>query len=254
MINIFEKYTRNLKGKIGIYYKNLVSGQVVELNGGESFTSASIIKIPLLIETLRQYKEGIIDIYQRVELSDEYKVASSGVLNTLDAGIKLSIKDIYTLMIVVSDNTATNMLIDIVGLDSTNKTMKKLGYEKIELNRKMMDQVAASRGLENYVAPYEIGDILEKIYRGQMIDEEMSREMERVLKLQKVRYKMPFLVDKKIEIAHKTGENPGVTHDVGIIYANKPFIFSFYSNDTDVGEAEAALRIIARELSIENSK
>ncbi len=253
MISIFKEYIKDLDGKIGIYYKNLVSGEVLEINSKEVFTSASIIKIAILIETLRQSKDGEIDLTKRVKLLDEYKVGSSGVLNTLDAGIEVSIKDLYTLMIVVSDNTATNMLADIIGLESVNKTMKKLGYENIEFNRKMMDEVGAKKGIDNYVSPVEIADILEKVYRGQLINQEISEEIERVLKMQKVKYKIPYLLDKSIAIGHKTGENPGVTHDAGIIYTKEPFIFVFFSNDTNVIEAEKVMQLIVKELSVENS-
>lgn len=169
-------------------------------------------------------------------------------------GLELRIKDLYTLMIVVSDNTATNILIDILGMDNINDTMERLGYKTIKLNRKMMDFCKLDQGIDNYISPKEISNILEKIYLGEILDQEMSKEMERVLKLQKMNHKIPYLIDGYVDIAHKTGENQGVTHDAGIIYTKNPFILSFFSNDTDVQKAEKFIREIAYELYLENNR
>ena len=164
----------------------------------------------------------------------------SSDLAYLDGGLEPTIRDLYVLMIILSDNTATNILIDLVTMDSVNQTMRELGYRNIVLERKMMDLEALEAGLNNYVSPDEIGDILEKIYLGQLIDPDLSAEMVRVLKLQQVNYKLPYLIDDDVEIAHKTGENRGVSHDVGIVYSRRPFIFGFYSNNVNVIEAEEA--------------
>lgn len=198
-----------------------------------------------MIEVLRQAREGRLDLNRRIRLEDDQRTESCGALAYLDGGLEPTIRDLYVLMIILSDNTATNILIDLVTMDSVNQTMRELGYRNIVLERKMMDLEALEAGLNNYVSPDEIGDILEKIYLGQLIDPDLSAEMVRVLKLQQVNYKLPYLIDDDVEIAHKTGENRGVSHDVGIVYSRRPFIFGFYSNNVNVIEAEEALRNIA---------
>lgn len=198
-----------------------------------------------MIEVLRQAREGRLDLNRRIRLEDDQRAESCGALAYLDGGLEPTIRDLYVLMIILSDNTATNILIDLVTMDSVNQTMRELGYRNIVLERKMMDLEALEAGLNNYVSPDEIGDILEKIYLGQLIDPDLSAEMVRVLKLQQVNYKLPYLIDDDVEIAHKTGENRGVSHDVGIVYSRRPFIFGFYSNNVNVIEAEEALRNIA---------
>lgn len=198
-----------------------------------------------MIEVLRQAREGRLDLNRRIRLEDDQRAESCGALAYLDGGLEPTIRDLYVLMIILSDNTATNILIDLVTMDSVNQTMRELGYRNIVLERKMMALEALEAGLNNYVSPDEIGDILEKIYLGQLIDPDLSAEMVRVLKLQQVNYKLPYLIDDDVEIAHKTGENRGVSHDVGIVYSRRPFIFGFYSNNVNVIEAEEALRNIA---------
>jgi beta-lactamase class A len=106
--------------------------------------------------------------------------------------------------------------------------------------------------MENYFSPSEIGDLLENIYRGKLISEDICEEVKEILKLQQINSKIPHLIPGDVEIAHKTGEDDGITHDVGIIFSEKPFILCCASNNTDVVLAEEAIRKISL-LCYENS-
>ena len=242
----------SVPGKIGFYYKDLKSDKCISFNEDERFLAASIIKLPILVETLRQREEGILEKDMKVKVLKSDKVPSCGALNYLHDEIEVTIEDLYTLMIILSDNTATNMLMNILGIDNVNKTILDLNLSNTKLSRLLYDSQGKKEGKENYFSPKDIGELLERVYKGKMINKYISEEMQRVMKMQLMDSKMPYLLPEDLEIAHKTGEDTGISHDVGIVYSKNPFIFCFASNGTNVPMAEDALRRIAL-LCYENS-
>jgi beta-lactamase class A len=139
-----------LDGVLGIALKDLSTGKTFLLNEREVFPQASSIKIAVLYEVFKQAEEGRLELDELVALEESRKVEGSGVLFHLGRpSLSLSIRDLAVLMIVLSDNTATNLLIDKVGLEAVNKRMDALGLPKTRLRRKMMDLKAAAEGREN---------------------------------------------------------------------------------------------------------
>jgi len=188
------------------------------LKSKEVFQSASLIKIPILLSILLANHKGEIDILQQITITSENKVGGSGVLQTLSNGLTLSVKDLMTLMIIVSDNIATNLLIDLLGMEAINTAFKELGLKQTKLNRKMMDFAAIKEGKDNQTTPEEIVHCLKLVNEfnehfgidGQNIAKEM-------LKHQQFREKLPALVDEdKILVMNKTGELSNVEHDCAI--------------------------------------
>ena len=141
------------------------------------------------------------------------------------------------LMILISDNTATNMLIDVIGIEAINDFMASKHANKSILSRKMFDTGSGNQGLENVISLEETGAFFRELYTGEMISQRASFEMSSILQNQQITYKIPFFL-RNIPIAHKTGEDIGIANDVGIIFAKKPYIFCFASNNTDVPKAE----------------
>ncbi|MBU5438580.1 class A beta-lactamase-related serine hydrolase [Tissierella sp. MSJ-40] len=235
----------SLEGEIGFYYKDLKTGKEIKYKEDEPLIAASIIKIPILIEILRQIEEGRLKKDQKVKVQREDKMPSCGALTYMHNGLEVTIEDLYTLMIIHSDNTATNMLIKISGMENINNTMKNLGLKKSKLNRLLFDSEEQKKGKENYITSFEMGILLEKMNSYRLISENISKEIDRVLKLQRLNHKIPYLIPNNIEIGHKTGEDSGITHDVGVVYSKNPFIFCFTSNKTNVIQAETILREMA---------
>lgn len=236
---------KEVPGKVGFYYRDLKTGKSISYNEDNQFIAASLIKVPILVETLKQIEEGKLEKNRIVSVADSDKVPSCGALNYMHTGLEVTIQDLYTLMIILSDNTATNIMINILGMDNINKTMHDLGLTNIKLNRLLFDAEEQRKGKENYISPRDIGLLLEKIYNNEVINEEICGEIQRVLKMQLLNAKIPHLLPRNVEIGHKTGEDTGITHDVGIIYSEDPFILCFTSNETDVPKAEDAMRRIA---------
>lgn len=237
-----------LPGKIGFYYKNLVTGEVITYQEDESFLAASVIKLYIMAEAVRQCKEGILTKDDLVVIDKAKCVPSCGALTYMHDGLEVTIQDLYTLMIILSDNSATNFLIDILGEEAINDGIRALGHEKTQLNRKMYDTEKSARGIQNYVCPIELGEFLEHLYHGEVFDADSSEHMLSVMKDQRLNGKIPFHIHTLPEhgrIAHKTGEDTGITHDVGIVYAKQPFVLVFLGNETDVARYEREMADIS---------
>lgn len=229
-----EGYLKGIPGKLAVYCKNLVTGEILDYNGDIPMMAASVIKIPVLIETFRQIQAGMLKKDQLYVLEEGDKLPSCGCLNRMHAGLNLTIQDLYNLMIILSDNTAANILIRLLGgTEEINGSLAKMGYQTCRVNRFLFDSEASDKGIENYVSGREIGDMLEKMYRGKMIDRKSSEEMLEIMKSQRLKNKIPFYFQGCVPIAHKTGEDDGITHDVGIIFGSQPFILCCMSNETD---------------------
>ena len=237
-------------GHVAMYYQPLDGGCALMMNETMPMLAASVIKIPIMVEAFRQFESGRISPEETHRLEDSEKMPSCGALNRMHAGLEVTMRDLVELMIILSDNTATNILIDRLGIEHVNDTMKGLGLKQTVLRRKLFDREGKARGLENTVGARDIGMLLEKMYRGTLVSETASAQMLDILKSQKLNGKMPFyLHEYGIPIAHKTGEDDGITHDVGIIYTRKPFILCMLSNETDVTTYERLIQNIARELA-----
>lgn len=229
-----EELLQNIPGKLSVYYKNLVTGETFGINESLPMMAASVIKIPIMVETFHQFRTGEHKKEELYVLKETDKRPSCGCLNRMHAGLNLTIEDLYNLMIILSDNSATNILIELLGgMERINEDIRRMGYETIRVNRLLFDAEASARGIQNYVSAVEIGDMLEKMFRGEMIDREASEDMLDVLKEQRLNNKFPFHFREKVIIAHKTGEDEGITHDVGVFYAKQPFILCCMGNETD---------------------
>jgi len=245
--NIVEQM-KSFSGKIGFYYKNLVTGDTLRFQEDMPLQAASVIKIPILIEVFSRLELGNINKIDTFTITKEDKLPSCGALTYMHDGLKVTLEDLYTLMIILSDNTATNLLIKHLGMEQINKTLDKLGLKQTKINRLLFDSEQSAMGVQNYISAGEMGDLLEKMYLGELISPEASAEMLRILKNQRLNGKVPFFVPSNIDIAHKTGEDDGITHDVALVYAPQPFIVCFCANEVEVPVFERMMQNITAEL------
>ncbi len=239
---------REIPGKIGFYYKNLVTGEEWELNPMLPLMAASVIKIPVLVDVFTQLEAGKANKNEIYEIKAQDKLPSCGALNYMHNGLTVTLADLYTLMIILSDNTATNILIKKFGMENVNRCMRDLNLRVTTVNRLLFDAAEAANGKENYISAKEIGTLLEKMYRGELVSPNASAEMLTILKDQRLNGKMPFYFTGEVKIAHKTGEDSGITHDVGIVFAPQPFVVCFCSNEVDVPRFESAIQRITKML------
>jgi len=246
---LINSYLGAVPGKVGFYYKNLVTGETVKYNEKAIFFAASIIKLPIFAHIMEQAYLGTADLNEKIRISHDEYMPSCGAVNLFEEEPVLTLKTLCNMMIALSDNTATNVLINKFGIDSINEGFRRAGFEKTHIERLLFDEEAAAEGKANYFVPEEIGIFLEKLYEGKFVNREVSDEILRVLKMQNINHKIPGLMEERYEVAHKTGEATGITHDVGIVYSENPFIIVFASNETDVGCMEHLMRQISLEFT-----
>lgn len=239
---------KSLPGSIAFYYEDLVSGKKVSFNENSPIIAASVIKLFVLAEILARINEGDFSKNDEYILRDEDKLPSCGALSYLHSGISLTLEDLYVAMIIHSDNTATNVLIKLLGIDRINARMRSLGCVDSSLNRLLFDSEASSKGIENRVSACDAALLLRLVYKGEFISKECSNEFISILKKQRLNGKIPFFIGRYCPIAHKTGEDRGISHDVGIVLAEKPFILCFLSERTDVPEFERFIQDAARDI------
>ena len=236
----------SLKGDIGFAACDPEENECISYHPDAPIQAASVIKLFVMAEAFRQREAGLFDFEAPVTVREENHLPSCGALTYMRAPLTLPWGDLVTLMIILSDNTATNMLIDRLGMDSINAMIDSLGMKNTRLRRKLWQSELSRQGIQNTVSAGDTNLFLLKLYREELVSPAASREMLSILLNQRLNGKMPFYLHSRgIRCAHKTGEDDGITHDVGIIFADRPVIFSFLSEHTDVPEAETALQKLA---------
>jgi len=197
--------------------------------------AASVIKLAVMLEACRRFEDGTLSKDEIVSVRPEDKKPSCGALTYMHDGVQATLLDLVTLMIIVSDNTATNLMIDRLGIDNVNSTLDSYGLSGIRLRRKLFDPKNAARGIQNTVTAASVLKFYELLYEGALVSKKASDEMLRILLNQRLNSKMPFFLHPMdIDVAHKTGEDDGVTHDTGIIFTPVPCAAVFLSNNVDV--------------------
>ncbi|NEX78145.1 serine hydrolase [Bacillus thermocopriae] len=216
-MNWKEKITKELvdfKGRVGVAIE--IENERYEFHSEEVFPSASVIKVPILMECLKQSEHGNIDVDEFIKITE--RTGGSGVIQALSTNLSLTIKDLMTLMITVSDNTATNMLIDFVGMDPINRTMEELELHTTRLQRKMMDFAAKEKGLDNVTSPSDMVKCLKIIHEGDFLSANSRRMALDILHFQQFHDKLLAMIDTdKVFTANKTGSLPNVENDCAIL-------------------------------------
>lgn len=223
--NTIKNLIDTLHGDAGVVVKNMKTGESLLFNEDMVFPSASVIKLPILWELFKRIDAKQAALEDTLVLQESHKVEGFGVLKELHSGLNLSIKDLATLMIILSDNVATNILIDLLDMKNINQSSKEIGMTATILQRKMMDAEAKKEGLDNFTSPIDVLCILENFLNSESLTKESKMEIMNILKKQQCNNKLPVLIDNNIVFAHKTGDLPGVEHDAGILFLeNGPIV------------------------------
>ena len=231
-------------GVMGIFIKDLNSGETFTVNADIVFPQASSIKIPILIELLREAQGGKIDLSERVEIHRASLVDGSGVLQFFsDRGSAISWHDLAVLMVVLSDNSATNLIIERVGMDNINGMLRDLGLDQTLLARKMMDSAAERADRENRSTPRQMATLVEELNADKLLDPEHTRMALEILEYPKdspLRAGVP----PEISVAEKPGSLNGAQCDTGVVLLlGRPYVISVMTtyNATDGNSAITAI-------------
>jgi beta-lactamase class A len=261
-----QRTTRSIHATWGIYVKSLETGEEIAVDADRQMETMSTIKIPLMVEALEQIKAG------RFKLTDKYTFVQAdsqpgtGTIQRLDPGAVMTVKDLITLMIIVSDNTATEVLYRMVGgPGAVNKRMDALGLARtraMNVPSRWFPALRAAPTTEEFYragahpfglsTPREMGRLLEMMERGTLVDQESSDLMLRIMRGQLYRSRIPRYVTG-YTIPHKTGDFlPYVGDDVGMLEApGKTIVVSiFTANHFGSGEMlENAIGLVAKDVA-----
>ena len=234
-------------GVVGAQVLDLATGDRVGVNDTLTFPQGSTIKVPLLIELYHQAAAGRLDLATRVPVRAADRTGGDGLLQHLGDGTsQLSLGDLAVFMITVSDNTATNMLIDRVGMDQVNATLRELGVPQVRMQRKMIRPKDSAAGNENIATPAAAATIMARIARCELpIPKDRCGELRRLLEIPKGG-PIEASVPEGVRVAWKPGEIEGVNTMWGLVdLPGRPYVVVGMVNYSDADEAMRALRRIA---------
>jgi beta-lactamase class A len=240
---------RETDAVVGVAILDLTDQRAFYLNADAIYPTASTIKIAVLAELYRQHERG-----SGAKLGDLYTVnakdgvGTEGILQSMSAGVsRITNRDLALLMVSLSDNSATNVLIDRVGMDNVNSWLAQIGLERTRLRRHMLDVKAAQEGRENTSTPRELVTMLRSIHEGRVFGKATTEEFFKMLSTQKSSY-LPRHLPADLMIANKPGNLDAVRNDAGIIFVpGRPFAIAVMTTfATDGVEAEESIGRIAQ--------
>lgn len=210
----------NWDGTYAFVFKDLESSKGISI-GSEKAEAASGIKLFIMIEAYDEIAKGLIKTDEVIVLKDSMKADGSGILAGYPAGEEFTYEELIDFMMIKSDNTAANILIEKFGFNDINNKIKTLGCKDSELNRKMMDSPSINSGLKNYVSVDDLALVLEKLYRGEAVSSEYDKKMMDIMKANEQKNKIAGKLPQQVIVANKSGDYYEVTNDAGIIYTEE---------------------------------
>ncbi len=231
-------------GVAGLYVKSLNTGATALVNEDQVVPSASLFKVPILVEVLRQQSLGLFGMEARVRLQQKHWADGAGVLQA-QIGKEFTVRELLDYMIRVSDNVAALALLDLVGTDSVNLTLQANGLEDTRLRIGEVSRDWGGVPGKNTTTAREMGVLLEKIATGGILDERASEEAVRLMSQKQQASWLPTLLPQGVKVAHKSGELPGVRHDAGIVYTPRSQFVAVVLI-TELSDYDSAAQSIAR--------
>jgi beta-lactamase class A len=232
----------HLDGVMGVAIEDIATGDHIFVRPDEVFAQASSIKIAVLADLYLQAQQGKLKLTDLYTVQSSDLVPDSDIMGGLTPGItRITLRDLATMMVAVSDNSATNVLIDRIGIEDVNAMLDSLGLAHTRLRRKMMDLAAAKEGRENVSSPREMMTLLGAIYRGKVLNKESAADFFKVLSTNKDSW-IPRDLPADLKIANKPGELEAVRNDSGLVFVEgRPYIIcvmtSFLGNEREGEEA-----------------
>jgi len=245
-----QQVDQNLDGVMGVAIEDLTTGRQFFLHQDEVFAQASSIKIAVLAGLYDQAQQGKLKLTDLYTVQSSDLVQDSDIMNGLTPGVtRITLRDLATMMVAVSDNAATNVLIDRVGMQNINGLLEARLLHTTRLRRKMMDVQAAKEGRENISTPREMMMLLASIYRGEILKPEFRDDFFKVLTTNKDSF-IPRELPADLKIANKPGELEAVRNDSGIVFVEgRPYVIcvmtAFLRNERDGENAISQVSLAA---------
>ena len=240
---------------VAVSYRDLQTGESLDIAADTVFHAASTMKIPVMIEVLKRAQAGAFALDQEVLLVNQFASLADGSPFSLSAaddgdsvlysriGDRVTIRELLRRMITRSSNLATNQLIELVGAANVTETAHSLGAHRLSVLRGVEDQKAFDKGMINTTTSADLATLLEAIEKGTVLSSSSSSEMRDVLLAQEFNEKIPAGLPTGTKVAHKTGEITGVSHDAAVVYppGRKPYVLVVLTKGIRDGKASGAL-------------
>ena len=277
-----QELSDEFPGVVGVAVRDLKTGEELSINGDRLFPMASVYKVPIMVEVFRQIEAKKFSLDDRIELGDEHRTLGSGVLALLSNGLKPTVKDLITLMIVLSDNEATDVLLKKVGAENVTATMRSMGLNNVRVDRTTFElirdylsfmgetargktyaeiiamsrtrritpekQAEAERDfakvMKDVSSPRDMALLLEKIYKGEAAGRDSCQMMMTILGRQMFNQRLPRYLPESARMAHKTGTIGSTTNDAGIMFVRgNPIAVAVFTVDKRTARGEVEERM-----------
>jgi beta-lactamase class A len=246
---------------VGLDFRTLDGSTAWSFHAEDTFHAASTMKIPVMIELFHQVQQGKLKLDDSLPIKNEFHSLADGSIFTLDpkddsetdlyqaVGQTRTLSQLCELMITVSSNFATNLLIQKLGVENVRATVHSLHADGMNVLRGVEDNKAFAKGLNNTTTAQGLAVLLEAIAKGQAVDAEASLEMVEILERQKFNEGIPAGLPAGMQVAHKTGELTKLHHDAAIVYAKRPFVLVILVRGlADIKDSSALMADITRQL------
>src|SRR5580658_6321667 len=256
-----EESVRKSGAEVGVAFRTLDGKTEWFYHADEAFHAASTMKVPVLIELFHQVREGRLKLDDPLLIRNEFHSLADGSVYTLDAaddseaelykavGQTRTLRQLSELMITVSSNFATNLLIEKLGVDNIRATVHSLHADGMNVLRGVEDGKAFAKGLNNATTARGLQQLMDAIAHGEAFDQDSSRQMIEILERQTFNECIPAGLPPGIRVAHKTGEITKIHNDAAIVFAPKPFVLVILVRGiADQKESAALMADITRQL------
>ncbi|WP_297711906.1 serine hydrolase [Clostridium sp.] len=228
-----KKYLESRIGKYSFFFEDLKSGYVYGYNENVSMTAAGCMKLPIAVSLIKAVEDKKVDFMDKIKIQSSDKVYGTGIIHEFNER-EYTVFELMVIMLIQSDNTAANKIIDIVGMEEINEDIIRMGLKNTRLNRKTNDERTAITGVENITTAYDLSKIWKHLSNGTFLNKDNGQMLIDILRRQQIKNKLALYIpdDLKIEISSKTGDKKGVENDTAYLELPKgKFVFTILSQD-----------------------
>lgn len=226
-----KKYLETRVGSYSFFFEDLGSGYVYGYNENVEMVAAGCMKLPIAIALIKDEEMGKIHFLDKIRIEGKDKVYGTGIIHEFEER-DYTIFELLVAMLIQSDNTAANKIIEIVSMDRVNEVIKEMGLENTKLNRKTSDERVKKVDIENLTSARDLAKIWKHLHKATYLNEKNSTMLIDILSRQQIKNKLALYIpdDLKFDISSKTGDKKGVENDTELIHLNKgSFAFSVMS-------------------------
>lgn len=217
-----KRYLESRLGRYSFYFEDLNSGFVYGYNENEQMTAAGCMKMFIAVSLIRAVEDKKVDFMDKVLIKRDDKVYGTGIIHEFNER-EYTIFELLVAMLIQSDNTAANKIIDIVGMDRINNDIREMNLKHTFLNRKTTDERNFNSKIENITSAYDLSKLWKNLYSGGYLEKDDGIMLIDILRKQQIKNKMALYIpdDLKVEISSKSGDKESVENDTEFIHMNK---------------------------------